>query len=78
MNILGAEMEASIIFVLTRVWGLRAGGISVVFDNVLHVSGETGKFDPGKDIEHNDGSIEKLARMGSEIVRILWERDGEQ
>lgn len=75
LNILGAEMEASIIFVLARVWGLRAGGISVVLDNVLHVSGESGKFDPGKDLDHSDESIEKLASMGSEIVRRLWEMD---
>ena len=52
MNVVAAEMEASVIFVLARVWGLRAGGISVVLDNVLHVSGESGEFDPGEQIEH--------------------------
>ena len=51
MNVVAAEMEASVIFVLARVWGLRAGGIAVVLDNVLHVSGESGEFDPGAQIE---------------------------
>jgi uridine phosphorylase len=68
-------MEASVIFVLARVWGLRAGGISVVLDNVLEVSGEDGKFDPEKDFVHGKDNIEKLAIMGSEAVRILFEND---
>ena len=38
MNVIAAEMEASVIFVLARVWGLRAGGVAVVLDNVLEVS----------------------------------------
>ena len=46
LNIIAAEMEASVIFVLARVWGLRAGGISVVLDNVLKVTGNDGNFDP--------------------------------
>jgi uridine phosphorylase len=75
MNILGAEMEASVIFVLARLWGLRAGGISVVLDNVIHITGEAGKFDPGADFEHGADSVEKLARMGSEAVRLLYEMD---
>ena len=35
MNVIAAEMEASVIFVLARVWGLRAGGVSVVLDNMM-------------------------------------------
>ena len=46
LNVVGAEMEASLILVLARVWGLRAGGAAVVVDNVLEVSGDSGQFDP--------------------------------
>jgi len=75
LNIVAAEMEASVIFVLARIWGLRAGGIAVVLDNVLKVSGEAGEFDPEEQFAHGGDEIERLARMGSEIVRILYERD---
>jgi uridine phosphorylase len=75
LNVLAAEMEASVIFVLARIWGLRAGGVAVVLDNVLKVSGESGSFDPQGQFEHGGDEIEHLARMGSETVRILAERD---
>lgn len=75
MNVIAAEMEASLIFVLARVWGLRAGGVSVVLDNMLEVTGETGNFDPGADIEHGVDHIERLARIGNEAVRLLHEAD---
>jgi uridine phosphorylase len=62
--------------VLARIWGLRAGGIAVVLDNVLRVSeGASGEFDPQDQFEHGGDEIERLARMGSEIVRIVAERD---
>lgn len=77
MNVVAAEMEASVIFVLARVWGLRAGGIAVVVDNVLGVSGEEGEFDPQEQFQHGGDEIERLARMGVETVRILAERDAE-
>lgn len=51
--------------------GLRAGGVSVVLDNVLTVSGESGEFDPESQIEHGADQIERLARIGCEIVRAL-------
>ncbi len=75
LNIIAAEMEASVIFVLARVWGLRAGGISVVLDNMLKVSGEDKKFDPQKDVEHDEEHIKKLVIMGSEAIRALYEKD---
>jgi uridine phosphorylase len=75
LNVLAAEMEASVIFVLARIWGLRAGGVAVVLDNVLKVAGESGTFDPQRQFEQGGDEIEDLARMGSEIVRILAERD---
>ena len=75
MNVVAAEMEASVIFVLARLWGLRAGGVSVVLDNMLGVSGDSGEFDPGEQLEHGPDHVERLARMGCETVRILAELD---
>lgn len=75
LNVLGAEMEAGVIFVLARIWGLRAGGVSVVLDNVLGVSGESGEFDPEEQFEHDAAVIERLARLGCEAVRLLHDRD---
>ena len=75
LNVLAAEMEASVIFVLARVWGLRAGGMAVVLDNVLKNLEDADEFDPETIFEHNEENITKLAMMGNETVRILWERD---
>ena len=74
MNVLAAEMEASVIFVLARVWGLRAGGLAVILDNVRHVSsGEA--FDPQAQFAHGEDGIERLADLACETARILHERD---
>jgi uridine phosphorylase len=64
-------MEASVIFVLARVWGLRAGGMAVVLDNVRRVRGSSGEFEPEKQIEHGGEHIARLARLGCETVRHL-------
>jgi uridine phosphorylase len=77
LNIIAAEMEASAIFVLARLWGLRAGGISVVVDNVFHVSDDHGNFDPQVAFAAGQDNIRKLGKMGSEVVRILHERERE-
>ena len=71
LNVAAAEMEASVIFVLARVWGLRAGGMAVVLDNVRRVSGTSGEFEPEKQIAHGDEHIARLARLGCETVRRL-------
>lgn len=75
MNVIGAEMEASIIFVLARVWGLRAGGLAVVLDNICECAGETGQFDPEEALDDSVDNIEKLCRAGCEAVRLLYEGD---
>ena len=75
LNVVGAEMEASLILVLARVWGLRAGGAAVVVDNVLEVSGESGEFDPEEQFVHGAEPIEKLAHLGNETLRLLYEAD---
>ena len=71
LNVAAAEMEASVIFVLARVWGLRAGGMAVVGDNVRHVSGRAGVFDPQEQIAHMAEGVQQLARLGCETVRHL-------
>jgi len=75
LKVVGAEMEASIIFVLARVWGLRAGGMGVVLDNVLKNLEDAEEFVPEEIFEHTDENIENLSRMGNETVRLLYEKD---
>ncbi|MDP2350644.1 MAG: nucleoside phosphorylase [Chloroflexota bacterium] len=73
-NVLAAEMEASLIFVLARLWGLRAGGVAVMLDHVRHVSGGAA-FDPDAQFEHGDDLIERLAAFACEVARTLHEQD---
>jgi uridine phosphorylase len=68
-------MEASLIFVLARIWGLRAGGVAVVLDNVLDVSSDTGEFDPETQFDHGGDEIAQLAHLANETIRILHERN---
>ncbi len=75
LGVLGAEMEASIIFVLARVWGLRAGACAVVLDNVMEVTGKTGHFDPEAGFAHNREPIEIMSQVASEAVRRLYDQD---
>jgi len=75
LNIVAAEMEASLIFVLARVWGLRAGGISVILDNMLEVAGESGIFDPESQVEHGAAHIDRVSQLGVEAVYQLWVSD---
>lgn len=75
LNVLGAEMEASLIFVLARIWGLRAGGVAVVLDNLLKVSGESGEFDPETQFDHGGAETEQLAHLANETIRLLQRAD---
>ena len=75
LGVLGAEMESSVIFVLARVWGLRAGAVAVVVDNVMKMAGETGQFDPEAGFAHNREPIDLMADVASEAVRLLHERE---
>ena len=47
----------------------------MVLDNVLKNLEDTDEFDPETIFEHTEDNITKLAMMGNETVRILWERD---
>ena len=77
-NVLAAEMEASVIFVLSRLWGLRAGAVAVVLDNMLEVAGEDGEFNPAEGLDHSADYIENLALVGCEAIKILYEQDQAQ
>ncbi len=74
LNVVAAEMEASVMFVLARVWDLRAGGMAVILDNARHVSGGAA-FDPQTQFAHSEAGIERLAELACETARILHERD---
>jgi uridine phosphorylase len=74
-NALAAEMESSVVMVLTRVWGLRGGAMAVVSDDVFASVDETGAFDAEATFDVGAAQMERLARVGSETVRVLAGRD---
>ena len=73
-NALAAEMEAGVLMVLSRIWGLRGGAIALVAD-VAEERDESGAFDPQATFDVGDEPIERLARVGCETIRILAERE---
>jgi uridine phosphorylase len=75
LNILAAEMESSVLMVLTRIWGLRGGAMAVVADDVFASVDETGAFDAEATFDVGAAQMERLARVGSETIRLLAERD---
>jgi len=77
MNILASEMEASVILLLAKIWGLRAGGIATSVINVINPSANNndGDYDPEKDFDHSTENIKNLSLMGSEALLILAEQD---
>lgn len=66
MNVLNFEMEASVIFVLSNIYGLRAGAVCVAIANR-----ETDEFKPGV-------GVEDAIRVANEAVKILSEWDFEK
>lgn len=75
LNVLGGEMETSIILVLARIWGLRAGAVAVNLDNILGSTEEDGNYEPEKALDHSEDNIKTLSLMGCEIVRKLYLQD---
>lgn len=73
-NALAAEMETGVLLVLARIWGLRGGAVALVSDDATEKDA-SGAFDPQATFDVSEGPIERLARVGSETVRILHERD---
>ena len=76
-NVLAVEMESSVLMVLTRIWGLRGGAIAIVADDVFASTNEEGAFDAEATFDVGAAQMERLARVGSETVRVLAERDAE-
>ena len=75
-GVLAVEMEASVIFVLARQWGLRAGAIAVITDSMVEeMATDGGDWDPQASFVYGPEQIERLARMGSEVAVVLAERD---
>ena len=75
MNVYGAEMETSIVLVLGRIWGVRAGSMAVCLDNLLHVSDGADSFDPQTQLSHSQDNIKKLSIAGCEALLRLWRND---
>ena len=75
MNILASEMEASIVLVLARLFGLRAGGMAVSVINMLHAEEAKNEYDPTKDFDTSEDTVTMLARMGNETLLRLYEQE---
>ena len=75
-NALAAEMESSVVMILTRIWGLRGGAMAVVSDDVFEMVDEGSAFDAAATFDVGAAQMARLARVGSETVRVLSERDG--
>lgn len=75
MNIMASEMEAAVILVQAKLWGLRAGGMAVSVINVIKPATQDETYDPAKDFDQSSENILRLARVGSEAVRILYQKD---
>jgi uridine phosphorylase len=67
--------ESSVLMVLCRVWGVRGGAMAVVSDDVFEMVDEAGSFDAETTFDVGAAQMERLARVGSETVRVLAEGD---
>ena len=74
LNVVATEMEASVMMVLAKIWGLRAGGMAVSVINVFNEAGDD-DYDPAKDFDQSAQNIIDLAKMGSEALYILSQTD---
>lgn len=66
IRVLNFEMEASVIFTLANIYGLRAGAVCAAIANRV-----TEEFKPG-------AGVEDAIRVANEAVRILYEWDNEK
>ncbi len=77
LNVLAAEMEASVMMVLAKIWGLRAGGMAVSVMNVFDEASDAEAYDPAADFDQSERHAVNLARMGSEALYLLSKMDAE-
>ncbi len=78
LNVMGGEMETSIVLVLTRIWGLRGGAMAVTLDNIIESQeDEQGgrEYEPEKALDHSEDNIKTLSLLGCEAIKKLYELD---
>lgn len=75
MGLVAAEMEASIVLTLAKLWGLRAGGMAVVLDNVCKCAGDDGNFKPDEALETAPDFTRNLSLAGCEALYEIWKKD---
>jgi uridine phosphorylase len=75
MNITASEMEAAVILVQAKLWGLRAGGMAVSVINLLKSEEEDAVYDPQKDFDQSTENIVRLSQVGSETLKVLYDWD---
>jgi uridine phosphorylase len=78
LNVLASEMEASVIMVLAKIWGLRAGGMATSVINVINPSKKSEKYNPEKDFSGSTEKIINLSLMGNEAIYMLAQMDAGQ
>ena len=75
LNVMGGEMETSIVLVLTRIWGLRGGAMAVTLDNIIDSQEDEGEYEPEQALDHSEDNIKTLSLMGFETIKKLYEID---
>ncbi len=78
MGLVAAEMEASIVLTLAKLWGLRAGGIAVVLDNICQCAGDDGNFKPDEALETKPDFTKNLSLAGCEALYEIYKKDNEK
>jgi uridine phosphorylase len=76
-NVVSAEMEASVLFTLARLFRLRSGSVCAILDNMVEERRKGKKFDPQVDFAHNQEYIERASKTANDAVKILakWDAD---
>ena len=77
LSVLQASLPAAVVRYTEAAVGIRsaAGSNTVVADDVFASVNETGAFDAEATFDVGAAQMERLARVGSETVRVLAERD---
>ena len=76
-NVVSAEMEASVLFTMARLFRLRSGCVCAIIDNMAEVRKKGINFDPTKDFEHKTEYIERACQTANDAVKLLarWDKD---
>ncbi len=76
-NVVSAEMEASVLFTMARLFKLRSGCVCAIIDNIAEVRKKGIKFNPTEDFKHKSEYIERACQTANDAVRLLarWDKD---